>query len=250
MIFIFRELQIFAVLGILGMIMNIDHAFGVYFLSADISRVFEPTAPVWTVLFTVPLKLENIPSLKASDGILKTSGIILGILGTIITVLGKSKFKYKLSERPLVEIVGYICVISSPAVLALQRAIIKKYLFTQGENRWKSCFVFTTAWILLFSAAGSLLLSLSYVTRPTTFLSIKGAAVIPLIYLLLLNNVVACVVMNWCTIHLSATTVTAFWPLQIVFCVVISYIFIGEVLTVLQIIGSATICIALFVIVL
>ena len=93
-------MQIFAVLGILGMIMNIDHAFGVYFLSADISRVFEPTAPVWTVLFTVPLKLENIPSLKASDGILKTSGIILGILGTIITVLGKSKFKYKLSERP------------------------------------------------------------------------------------------------------------------------------------------------------
>ena len=229
--------------------MNMDHAFGVYFLSADISRLFEPTAPVWAVLFTVLLKLENIPSFKALDGILKTAGIILGIIGTIITVLGKSKFKYKLTKSLLVEIVGYICVISSPAVLALQRAIIKKYLFAQGENRWKSCSIFTTAWILLFSAAGSLVLSLFYVTHPRTFLSIKGPAIIPLIYLLLLNNVAACVVMNWCTIHLSATTVTAFWPLQIVFCVVISYIFIGEVLTVLQIIGSATICIALFVIV-
>ena len=224
MIFVFRELLIFAILSILGMITNIDHVFGVYFLSADISRLLNQQTPVWAVLFTVLLKLENIPSFKALDGILKTTGIILGILGTIITVTGRLKFKYKLSKRLLVEIVGYICVISSPAVLALQRAIIKKYLYTQGENRWKSCSVFTTVWILLFSAAGSLVLSLFYVTHPQTFLSIKGPAIIPLIYLLLLNNVITCVVINWCTTHLSATAVTAFWPLQIVFCVVISYI--------------------------
>ena len=224
MIFVFRELLIFAILSILGMITNIDHVFGVYFLSADISRLLNQQTPVWAVLFTVLLKLENIPGFKALDGILKTTGIILGILGTIITVIGRLKFKYKLSKRLLVEIVGYICVISSPAVLALQRAIIKKYLYTQGENRWKSCSVFTTAWIILFSAAGSLVPLLFYVTHPQTFLRIKGPAIIPLIYLLLLNNVVTRVVINWCTTHLSATVVTAFWPLQIVFCVVISYI--------------------------
>ena len=67
--------------------MNIDHAFGVYFLSADISRVFEPTVPVWTVFFTVPLKLENILSLKASDGILKTSGIFWEYLEQLLQCL-------------------------------------------------------------------------------------------------------------------------------------------------------------------
>ena len=229
------------------MAITIYHAYGVYLLSSDASRLFEATAPVWGIAFAVLLKIENIPSIKALDGILKLLGIVLGILGTIIAVLGKLKFKHRLPQKPLLEMVGYSFVISSPMVLALKRVIIKKYLFTLEDSRWKLYPIFVTTWILLFTAAGSLLLSLFYVNHPETFLSIKGSAIIPLIYFLLLNNVVALTVVNWCAIHLSASTVTAFRPLQTTFCVFLSYIFIGEVLTVLQIIGSVTICIALFV---
>ena len=238
---------VFAISGILQMIITIYHAYGVYLLSADASRLFEATAPVWGIVFAVLLKIENIPNIKALDGILKILGIILGVLGTITAVLGKLKFKQRLPQKPLVEIVGYSFVISSPMVLSLKRVIIKKYLFTQEDSRWKLYPIFVTAWIVLFSAAGSLLLSLFYINHPETFLSIKGSAIIPLIYFLLLNNVVALTVVNWCAINLSATTITAFRPLQVTFCVILSYIFIGEVLTVLQIIGSVTICIALFV---
>ena len=226
---------------------TIYHAYGVYLLSADASRLFEATAPVWGIAFAVLLKIENIPNIKALDGILKLLGIILGILGTIIAVLGKLKFKHRLPRKPLAEIVGYSFVISSPIVLALKTGIIKKYLFTPEDSRWKLYPIFVTAWILLFSAAGSLLLSLFYVNHSETFLSIKGSAIIPLIYFLLLNNGVALTLVNWCAIHLSASTVTAFRPLQVAFCVLLSYVFIGEILTDLQIIGSLTICIALFV---
>ena len=108
------------------------------------ARLFEPTAPVWAILFEAILKLENIPSIKTLDGILKATGIILGIPGTVITVLGKLEFKY--SKRPMKIIIGYCLLISCPSVRALEIATTKKYVLTQEDNRWKNCPFFLTAW--------------------------------------------------------------------------------------------------------
>ena len=201
--------------------------------------MFEPTAPVSAILFDVLLKLENIPSIKALDGILKTTGIILGILGTVIAVLRKLEFKY---PKKLMEIIiGYFLVISCPSVRALEVATTKEYVLTQDKNRWKTYPFFLTAWVRLFAAVSSAVLSVFYVNQPQRFFSIKGRAFIPLIYMMLLNNIVAFTLKNWCTLYLSASTVTAFWPLQVAFCVLLSYIFIGEVLTVPEVLGSITI---------
>ena len=236
------------IIVVLAMVIQIDHILGVYLLSADMARLFEPTAPVWAILFEAILKLENIPSIKTLDGILKATGIILGILGTVIIVLGKLEFKYP--KRPMEIIIGYCLIISCPSVRALEMATTKKYVLTQEDNRWKNCPFFLTAWIRLFSALSSAALSLFYVNQPQKFLSVKGSAFIPLVYLMLLNSIVAFTLKNWCTVYLSASTVTAFWPLQVAFCVLLSYIFIGEVLTVPEVLGSITICIALLVTVL
>lgn len=240
--------MIFMIIGILNLVIQTDHILGVYLLSADMSRLFEPTAPVWAILFEVLLELENIPSIKTLDGILKVTGIILGILGTVIAVLGKLVFKYP--ERPIEIIIGYCIVISCPSVSALEVSTTKKYVLTQKDNRWKSYPFFLTAWIRLFSAVSSTAISLFYVKQPQTFLSIKGRAFIPLVYMMLLNSILALTLKNWCTLYLSASTVTAFWPLQVAFCFLLSYIFIGEVLTVPEVLGSITICLALLITVL
>ena len=185
--------MIFAMIGMLVMVVQIDHIVGVYFLSSDMARLFEPTAPVWAILFEVLLKLENIPSIKKLDGILKTTGIILGILRTVITVLGKLEFKYP--KKPMEIIIGYFLVISCPSVTALEVATTKKCVLIQN-NRWKTYLFFLTIWVRLLSAVSSLVLSLFYVNQPQKFLSIKGRAFIPLIYMMLLNSIVVFTLKN------------------------------------------------------
>lgn len=82
---------IFAKIEILAMAIKIDDTFAVYFHSANMSKLFQPTNSSCRVL----MKLESIPNLKILNGILRFSGIILGILGTITAVVGKLNFTCK-----------------------------------------------------------------------------------------------------------------------------------------------------------
>ena len=50
---------------------------------------------------------------------------------------------------------------------------------------------------------------------------------------------------TWCNMQVNSSFVTACWPLQVLFCAILSYVVLGEVMVALEIVGGLMIIVAL-----
>lgn len=238
------------------MFMNqLFYILGVYNTSADIASMFQPVVPVWTVIVAVLVKIEPLPNITKLNGILKVLGILLAVIGAIITTIEmkneheKNKETKEKSNSKLT--FGYISLLINTFSMGLYAVIQKQYIFNDANSNWRTSPICITAWAYLFGFIAMALASLYYVftDQIEKFHSISGTSVFPLIYAIFISSALCYMLITWCNMLVSASVVTAFWPLQVLFCVVLAYFLLGEMLTVLEIVGGLLIILALLAVV-
>ena len=242
--FSFRELPLFVIIGVfcifLGQLSNI---LGVYYVSPDITSMLQPVVPVWTFIVAAIARVEKLPNIRRFNGILKLLGVLLAIGGAFMLTFGKQKQhkSNKVEDRNESEaflIFGYLCILYNTFSMALLAVLQKKYIFNNVDSRWKSSPFNVVAWSYFFGFLSMALSSLYYCKQPEKFLSVNNSAIYVLIYAMFITSALNYILITWIITKISATLVTAFWPLQVLFCVILANFTIGETLNILEICGG------------
>jgi len=248
-----RELVLLAALGVIGMFGNqILYILGIYFTSADVASMFQPIAPVWTCVLVVIFRIEPMPNIKTLRGVAKVIGVLCAVAGAIITTIGKqSKHETKAENDNSsgTETLGYIALICNTLCLSVYVILQKKYVFNVPTSRFRHLPIGLTAWSYLFGFITMAIASLYYVNKPEKFRSITSATVYPLIYAVFITSALCYMLITWSNMLVSSSVVTAFWPLQVLFCVILAYFILGETLGMLEILGGLVMIVALLAVV-
>ena len=117
----------------------------------------------------------------------------------------------------------------------------KKFIFDEEESAWKTKPVTVTAWTFMFGTIFLALASLYYVNKPEKFTYFPEEEIYPILYAIFVNSGLCYLLISWCNMQISASLVTATWPLQTLFCAILSYFVLGEVLNTLEYLGGVVI---------
>ncbi|KAK3734154.1 hypothetical protein QZH41_017124 [Actinostola sp. cb2023] len=245
-----RELPMFVILGFSGMFGNqLPYILGIYYTNANIASIFQPSIPVWTAVLGIATGIEPFPPLNKAHGWAKIIGILLAAAGAVTMVLdkvtsdnGKLKAGYGF---------GYLFLVLNTLSMAIYILLQKKLIFNKPDSQWKNRPVAVTAWSYLFGTLFMALSSLYYViiNKLDKFTYFPKEEIYPIIYSIFIASSLCYLLITWCNMQISATIVTATWPLQVLFCAVLSYIILDEVLTTLEYIGAALIIVGLFAVI-
>ena len=93
------------------------------------------------------------------------------------------------------------------------------------------------------------LASLYYVNKPEKFTYFPEEEIYPILYAIFVNSGLCYLLISWCNMQISASLVTATWPLQTLFCAILSYFVLGEVLNTLEYLGGVVIVFGLMAVV-
>lgn len=237
----------FAILGLVGMFGNqLPYILGIYYTSANIASIFQPSIPVWTAIIAVITRMEPLPPLKKTHGWAKILGILLATAGAVTMVLDKVR-----SEKGGMKSsygLGYIFLIINTLCSAIYILLQKKLIFNKVDSPWKQKPFTLTAWSYLFGTIFMALSSLYYVftNQLEKFTYFPEEEIYPIIYAVFVASSLCYMLITWCNMQISATVVTATWPLQVLFCAALSYAILDEVLTTLEYIGALLIISGLF----
>lgn len=254
-IFFFREMPLFMIIGFFCMFLGqFTYLLGVYYVSPDVASMLQPVVPVWTFIVAVIAKVEKLPNVRRWNGALKMFGVLFAVGGALMTTFGKQQ-QHKINEvkddnkSEVFHVLGYLCIIYNTLSMALLAVLQKKYIFENTNSRWKSSPVNVIAWSYFFGFLSMAFASLYYYNRPEKFLSINNSAIYVLIYAVFITSALCYMLITWVNTKISASLVTAFWPLQVLFCVVLAYFIIGEKLNALEICGGILIIFSLLAVV-
>ena len=205
--------------------------------------MLQPVVPVWTFIVAAIARVEKLPNIRRFNGILKLLGVLLAIGGAFMLTFGKQKQhkSNKVEDRNESEaflIFGYLCILYNTLSMALLAVLQKKYIFNNVDSRWKSSPFNVVAWSYFFGFLSMALSSLYYCKQPEKFLSVDNSAIYVLIYAVFVTSALNYILITWIITKISATLVTAFWPLQVLFCVILANFTIGETLNILEICGG------------
>ena len=240
----------FIAMGFIGMFCNqVLYVLGVYYTTADVASMFQPVIPVWTCIVAVLARIEKVPKLNTKNGVAKFLGILLAVAGAIIMTVGKNTSKGKQTPTSPYQTVGYFALIGNTMSMAVYVVIQRKYIFNVPTSRWLNRPIAVTAWAYLFGFISMALASLYYVNKPEKFQSVSVHIVYPLIYAVFIASALCYMLITWCNMQISSTVVTASWPLQVFFCVILAYFVLGEIVSPLEICGGMLIIIALLAVV-
>jgi len=234
------------VLGLTGMFIGqLLYLLGIYLTNANMTSMFQPAVPVWSAFLAMISGLEPPPRLTRSDGIAKVLGILLAVTGAVTMTLGKlrsdSGEKVWLVSGNSVgsQFLGCVCLLGQTLSTAVYYLIQKKYIFNQPYSMWKSQPMAVTAWSYFFAAIFMGLASLTYANQPEKFTSFSMEAFYCLVYAILITSSMCYLLLSWCNMQVPSTIVTASWPLQALFCAVLSFIFLGQSLQLLECFGGS-----------
>ena len=205
--------------------------------------MLQPVVPVWTFIVAAIARVEKLPNIRRLNGILKLLGVLLAVGGAFMLTFGKQK-QHKTNEvidrieSEAFLIFGYLCILYNTISMALLAILQKKYIFNNADSRWKSSPFNVIAWSYFFGFLSMALTSLYYCKQPEKFLSVNNSTIYVLIYAVLITSVLNYILITWIMTKISATLVTAFWPLQVLFCVILANFIIGETLNELEICGG------------
>ena len=252
--FLYRELPLFIVLGLTGMFGNqLLYLLGIYYTNANIASIFQPAIPVWTALLAIIVRIEPFPDFRTLRGWAKSLGILLAAVGAIVMTVekktGQASDHSGSSSSDSVNFVGYIFLLGNTLSMAVYILLQKKFIFDKEDSCWKTKPVTVTAWSYLFGAMFMALASLYYVNKPEKFTYFPQEEVYPILYAIFIASGLCYLLISWCNMQISASLVTATWPLQVLFCAILSYFVLGEVLKTLEYVGGVLIVIGLMAVV-
>ena len=218
---------------------------GIYLTSANMAAMFQPAVPVWSAFLAMLSGVEPPPKLAKSHGWAKVLGIFLAVTGAVTMTLGKLKSNSN-DESWLVsgtsvgsQFLGCICLLGQSLSTAVYYIIQKKYIFNQPYSMWKNQPMAVTAWSYFFGAIFMALASLTYVNQPEKFTSFSKDAFYCLVYAILITSSMCYLLLSWCNMQAPSTIVTASWPLQSLFCAILSFMFLGKSLQLLEFFGGS-----------
>eukprot|EP00117_Sycon_ciliatum_P004307 scpid66188/ scgid8743/ len=247
-----REFPIFILLGFLGMFCNqLLYILGVYWAGPDIASAFQPAIPVWAAFFAILFRVEKLPSLRK----LYTWAKLLGILCAAAGAIGMTVFKPVSSsssssgnttESPDTvttacaqdatkhnshdTVIGCIMLLGNTVAMSFYVLAQKKLIFMKTEQRFSDMPVNVTAWCYFFGAVFMALASPLAKTVQQPVCGVKSdpwhiplEVTYPIEYAIFIASALCYLLITWSTMQISATLVTAFWPLQVPVAIVMAY---------------------------
>ena len=226
---------------------------GIYYTNANIASIFQPAIPVWTALLAIIVRIEPFPDFRTLRGWAKCLGIFLAAAGAIVLTVQKNSGKAAdhsvSSGAGSVQFVGYIFLLGNTLSMAIYILLQKKFIFDKEESYWKTKPVAVTAWSYMFGTIFMALASLYYVNKPEKFTYFPKEEIYPILYAIFIASGLCYLLISWCNMQISASLVTATWPLQVLFCAILSYFVLGEVLNTLEYFGGLFIVVGLMAVV-
>ena len=234
------------ILGLTGMFVGqLLFLLGIYLTNANMAAMFQPAVPVWSAFLAMISGIEPPPKLAKTHGWAKVLGIFLAVTGAVTMTLGKLKSNSS-EESWLIsgmsvrsQFLGCICFLGQTSSTAVYYIIQKKYIFNQPYSIWKTQPMAVTAWSYFFGAMFMALASLTYFNQPEKFTSFSKEAFYCLVYAILITSSMCYLLLSWCNVQVPSTIVTASWPLQALFCAILSFIFLGKSLLLLEFFGGS-----------
>ena len=215
---------------------------GIYYTNANIASIFQPAIPVWTALLAIIVRVEPFPDFRTLRGWAKCLGILLAAAGAIVMTVEKNTGKaadHGDSSNPSdIQFMGYIFLLGNTLSMAVYVLLQKIFIFDKEESCWKTKPVTVTAWSDMFGAMFLALVSLYYVNKPEKFTYFPKEEIYPILYAIFIASGLCYLLISWCNMQISASLVTATWPLQVLFCAILSYFVLGEVLNTLEYFGG------------
>ena len=234
---------------------QILYLLGVYYTSADITVIFQPAIPVWTALLAIIVRIEPFPDFHTLHGWVKCLGILLAAAGAVVMMLpGLQKNSDEQansggsSNSSEIHLWGYIFPLANSFSMAGYVLIQKKFIFNKEDSCWKTKPVTITAWISLFATIFMALASLYYIGKPEKFTYFPKEEIYPILYAIFIGSTLCYLLISWCNMQISASLVTATWPLQVLFCTILSYFVLGESLNALEYFGGGLIVFGLILV--
>ena len=220
---------------------------GIYLTNANMAAMFQPSVPVWCTFLAMLSGVEPPPVLTKSHGLAKVVGILLAVTGAVTMTLGKFRDEDNPNEESWLvsgssvgsQFLGCVCLLCQSASTAVYYVIQKKYIFNQPYSIWKNQPMTVTAWSYFFGAIFMALASLIYVSQPEKFTSFSKEAFYCLVYAIFITSSMCYLLLSWCNMQAPSTFVTASWPLQSLFCAVLSFIFLHKSLQLLEFFGGS-----------
>ena len=199
------------------------------------------------------MRIEPFPNLRTLRGWAKCLGIVLAAVGAIVMTLKKSASgkaaDHGTSTSDDIHFIGYIFLLGNTLSMAGYVLLQKKFIFDKEESAWKTKPVTVTAWTFMFGTIFLALASLYYVNKPEKFTYFPEEEIYPIVYAIFVNSGLCYLLISWCNMQISASLVTATWPLQTLFCAILSYVVLGEVLNTLEYLGGVVIVFGLMAVV-
>ena len=216
---------------------------GIYYANANIASIFQPAIPVWTALLAIIVRIEPFPDFRTLRGWAKSLGILLAAVGAIVMSLQKNSGTAEAdhggsSDADNIQVWGYISLLGNTLSMAIYVLLQKKFIFDKEESPWKSKPVTVTTWSYMFGAIFVGLASLYYIHKPEKFTYFPKEEIYPILYAIFIASSLCYLLISWCNMQISASLVTATWPLQVLFCAILSYVVLGEVLTTVEYSGG------------
>ena len=252
--FFSRELPLFIILGLTGMFGNqLLYLLGIYYTNANIASIFQPAIPVWTALLAIIVRIEPFPDFRTLRGWAKSLGILLAAVGAVVMTVDKKSGQASdhggSTSSASIHFVGYIFLLGNTLSMAVYILLQKKFIFDKQDSCWKTKPVTVTAWSYFFGTMFMALASLYYVNKPEKFTYFPKEEIYPILYAIFIASGLCYLLISWCNMQIFASLVTATWPLQVLFCAILSYFVLGEVLKTLEYIGGVFIVIGLMAVV-
>eukprot|EP00668_Euglena_longa_P005764 GGOE01006803.1.p1 GENE.GGOE01006803.1~~GGOE01006803.1.p1 ORF type:complete len:446 (-),score=63.99 GGOE01006803.1:151-1464(-) len=206
---------------VLGMSMAGNHSFNIVgnaLAGSAVAAILQPSIPVMTAALAIPVAGESPPALARLSGWLKLMGMLSAVAGVVSMALPGLLDR----SRPVTE--------TWPATVGKGLwAMQKRWIFLpRGRfSEWKEGGASVTAWTYVSSTAVVLVAVLAKATvAGTSILYVDRQALIPMCYAAVLNSALAYCVLTFSNKVLCPSVVTAFWPLQVPICLLLTHIFL------------------------
>ena len=220
---------------------------GIYYTNANIASIFQPAISVWTALLAIIVRIEPLPDLRTLRGWAKCLGVLLAAAGAMVMMIQNisADTTDRRGSSGKIHFWGLTFLLGNTLCTASYIIIQKKFFYDKEESCWRGKPVTVTTWGTLFGAVFMALASLYYVKKPEKFTHFPKEEIYPIVYAIFIASGLCYLLISWCNMQISASLVTATWPLQVLFCAILSYFVLGEVLNTLEYFGGMLIVLGL-----
>ena len=223
---------------------------GIYYTNANIASIFQPAISVWTALLAIIVRIEPLPDLRTLRGWAKCLGILLAAAGAMVMMIHNSGHTTdRRGSSGKIHFWGLTFLLGNTLCTASYIIIQKKFFYEKEESCWRGKPVTVNTWGTLFGAVFMALATLYYVKEPEKFTHFPKEEIYPILYAIFIASGLCYLLISWCNMQISASLVTATWPLQVLFCAILSYFVLGEVLNTLEYFGGLFIVVGLMAVV-